>query len=246
MIFNRIKSKFRKRDKPNSLSIDNYREHSYSQVGEDMVIKFLLYMLKLNSGTYVDVGAFHPLKFSNTMYLYEKGWRGLNIEANPYLIDLFHKHRPDDINLNIGVLDVRGSLDFYVMSSATMSTFSKEEAENLVEQHGFSIKEIVQIPVLPIMDIIETYSKNQLPNILFVDVEGVDLKVIKSIDFSVWKPSVICCETVPYSTSGIVEKDHALIEYLQSKGYIIFADTFINTIFVFAEDLKNREVQDRR
>ena len=55
------------------------------------------------SGFYVDVGAHHPIRFSNTFRLYRKGWRGLNIDANPGSMKRFHHTRPRDINIEAAV-----------------------------------------------------------------------------------------------------------------------------------------------
>ena len=54
---------------------------SYSQQGEDMILKSLFQ--DHQSGFYVDVGAHHPSRFSNTYFFYLRGWRGINIDAMP-------------------------------------------------------------------------------------------------------------------------------------------------------------------
>ena len=53
----------------------------YSQEGEDMILGKIFSGQK--HGFYVDVGAHHPLRFSNTYLFYLKGWRGINIDAMP-------------------------------------------------------------------------------------------------------------------------------------------------------------------
>ena len=73
---------------------------SYSQNGEDIYI--LKYFNNKKKGFYVDIGAYHPKRFSNTYLLNKNNWSGVNIEANPNLIKKFLKDRPNDINLNIG------------------------------------------------------------------------------------------------------------------------------------------------
>ena len=48
------------------------------------------------NGIYVDIGCFHPVKYSNTAKLFNKGWRGYNIDINKTSIDLFKIVRPKD------------------------------------------------------------------------------------------------------------------------------------------------------
>ena len=81
--------------------LNGYAVKSYSQEGEDMVLYRIFE--KQKSGFYVDIGAYHPKRFSNTYFFYKRGWRGINIEPNPEAIKLFKKYRVGDINLEMGV-----------------------------------------------------------------------------------------------------------------------------------------------
>ena len=93
-----------------------YRKISYSQDGEDMMLQTYYETKKHYKGFYVDVGAHHPYRFSNTNYFYKKGWRGINIEPTPTLYPAFLRHRRRDINLNVGVSDHSTSIPFYIFS----------------------------------------------------------------------------------------------------------------------------------
>ena len=84
----------------------------YSKNGED---NFLLKFFKKRiTGTYIDIGAFHPYRFSNTYLLYTKGWNGLNIDINKKSIDLFNIARPNDINLNVAIGEVNKKKYFII------------------------------------------------------------------------------------------------------------------------------------
>ena len=74
---------------------DGFSLKSYSQEGEDMILRRLFE--KQKTGFYVDVGAHHPKRFSNTFFFYKKGWSGINIDAMPNSMRLFDKIRPRDI-----------------------------------------------------------------------------------------------------------------------------------------------------
>src|SRR5688572_13866635 len=102
---------------------------SYSQCGEDLIVQYVFRRCGLLYPTYMDIGAHNPFHLSNTAYFYAKGCRGINVEANPELFKKFQQHRPQDVNLNIGIGSEEEVLNFYVMEDATLSTFSKEEAD---------------------------------------------------------------------------------------------------------------------
>src|SRR5580658_8816405 len=80
-----------------------YFRHSFSQEGEDMILASFFEGKK--NGFYVDVGAHHPKRFSNTHHFYIRGWRGINVDATPGSMKLFRRTRPDDINIEAAVSD---------------------------------------------------------------------------------------------------------------------------------------------
>ena len=100
--------------------IGGYAQTYYSQFGEDIIISKLL---KKSKGVYVDVGAHHPKRYSNTYLLYKRGWRGVNIDANPHTIKLFTTARPRDTNVCVGVGASEGELSYYAFSDPAVNTF---------------------------------------------------------------------------------------------------------------------------
>ena len=91
-------------------------------------------------------------------------------------------------------------------------------------------------------NVLELYSNGIFPQYLSIDAEGVDEIIIADIDFENNYPIVICIETISFSTSGNGIKNKKLIEYIESKGYLSYADTNINTIFV-RKSLWQREIR---
>jgi hypothetical protein len=73
----------------------------YGHSGEDLVLDRLLNGKRM--GFYIDVGAHHPTRFSNTYLFYKKGWSGINIDANPKSMELFNRRRSRDINIEVGI-----------------------------------------------------------------------------------------------------------------------------------------------
>ena len=113
---------------------------SYSRSGEDLLLDDIF--KQKSSGLYVDVGAFHPVNYSNTFKFYLKGWTGINIDPNKEIMDLFKKTRPRDINLNIAVSENTGTRDYYMNNfDPSMNTISETFANESSKQFGFNIAE---------------------------------------------------------------------------------------------------------
>ncbi|MFE3871901.1 FkbM family methyltransferase [Flavobacterium sp. ZS1P70] len=211
---------------------DKFKNISFSQCGEDLIVKFIFDCLGVNNPTYIDIGAHHPHYISNTALFYKNGCRGINIEPDPTLFKEFLKYRKEDKNLNIGISDWDSELDFYIISSPTLNTFSEEEAVKYAQEGDFEIKSIEKIKVKTLKSILDECSNGIFPQYLSIDAEGIDEIIIRDIDFENNYPIVICIETISFSTSGNGIKNTKLIEYIESKGYLSYADTNINTIFV--------------
>ena len=211
---------------------------SYSQSGEDMIVDYIFNAKGVTYPSYLDVGANEPQKISNTYYFYEKGCNGINIEPNPFLFNKLNKIRPKDINLNIGLGKDEKVIDFYVMNSNTMSTFSKEEADKLCNTYSFEIVDVIKIPTKDVNNISDTYFNGDYPDYITIDVEGLDYEVLRTFDFKRNGANVICVETIEYAEGFNGKKDFKIIEFLKENGYLIYADTYINTIFVRNEWLR--------
>jgi FkbM family methyltransferase len=209
-----------------------HSRRSYSQCGEDLIIKHIFDCLRFDRIKYIDIGAYHPYKFSNTAFFYETGSHGINVEPNPICYAEFQKIRKRDININCGVSDVEGTLDFYVMNSAVLSTFSKAEADTLCAEYNYKVERQLKVDVYPIQKLLDKNNGGLFPELMSVDVEGLDDVIIRSLSFEISRPVVICLETISYSENRDGIKNTDLIEYLKDKGFQVYADTNINTIFI--------------
>jgi FkbM family methyltransferase len=214
-----------------------FRKTSFSQCGEDVILDFLVTNLGIDKPSYLDIGAHHPYYLSNTALLYKKGATGINIEPNPQLYRRFLKARTKDTNLNIGVGNVSSELDFYILSVPTLCTFSKSEAQ-AYEAQGIKIDRIEKVKVETIDKVLQKYHDGKFPHILSLDVEGLDEDILRSINYKENYPLIICVESVSFSTFGSGIKQESLINFLLSNGYMIYAETYINTIFIMEKDWK--------
>lgn len=213
-----------------------YEKKSFSQCGEDIIINHIFQQLNIEKPSYIDIGAHHPYYLNNTAFFYLKGSKGINIEPDPTLFLEFKKDRVNDINLNIGIGLKNAESEFYVMSESTLNTFVKAEADNAIKEHpSYFIKEVKLLQIKSLQFVLDTYNQGNFPDFLTLDVEGLDEQIISSINFELLRPKVICVETISFSYSGNGVKNKKIIELLESKGYMVYADTNINTIFVDAK-----------
>ena len=204
---------------------------SYSQCGEDLIVQYVFGLRGIYKPSYIDIGAHHPFFINNTALFYEKGCRGINIEANPHLANNFNVSRKEDVNLNLGIGDKEEALDFYVMKDNTLSTFSKEEYDFMISK-GKELAEIKSIKLTTVSKIIDQYCNKVFPDFLSLDVEGMDLEILKSIDFEKSYPKIICVEAADYSPIGAGKRRDELIDFLITKGYYEYANSNLNAIMV--------------
>jgi FkbM family methyltransferase len=208
---------------------------SYAQSGEDIIIEFVFNnILKQEHFNYCDVGAHHSTYISNTALFYRKGMTGICIEPDPELFAEIKQNRPKDICLNYGIgfsddIMAEEALDFFVMSSRSLNTFSRQEAERLHKQGEFTILDTKKIKTVNINKVFKQYFT---PDFLSIDVEGLDVEIIKSIDLVNHRPKVICVETAEFSPIPPGIKIYDAIDYLKTKDYIFYADTYSNSIFI--------------
>jgi FkbM family methyltransferase len=186
---------------------------TYSTFGEDLILKKFL----KKNGFYVDVGCYHPYEGSNTCLLYKKGWRGINIDLNPYSIELFNFSRPNDINLNFAVSSSSKKIKFYYRKEINMlNTIIKKQAKNNFS-NGYCT---AYTKSKKLNDIIkETVFFKKEIDFLNIDVEGADFEVIKSLDFKIYKPKFICIEMHNTDTKSI--KNNVIYKFLINKNYYL-------------------------
>jgi FkbM family methyltransferase len=201
---------------------------SYAQCGEDLLLRFLFDLLGIPRPTYLDIGAHHPFHLSNTYLFYQSGSRGVCIEPDPTLAKAFQFKRPGDQCLNIGIsAGLAGQMEFYIFDDPSMNTFSPVVKEEQV-QAGRLLRQVLEIPVLPVNNVIRKHFSVH-PNLVSLDTEGMDLTILESLDFSKHRPEVFCIETL---TNVGERKMTEIIDFMASQEYAVYADTYINSIFV--------------
>lgn len=209
---------------------------SFAQYGEDLIIEGIFKTLNLPTPRYIDIGAHHAKNLSNTYLFYKNGSSGVCIEPSSMLYKNIARVRPRDICLNIGISDVTvDNAPYYTMTAQTMNTFSKEDAAKTIEAVDVygkqKIENISYVNLVPINTLLEKYFSSN-SDIISIDTEGMDEKIVKSINLDLYRPKVFCIETIEQTAQGNFEKNTEIINYLLSKNYFVYADTYVNTIFV--------------
>lgn len=207
-----------------------YGWHSryYAEYGEDSIVNCLLHYKR--DGFYVDVGAFHPKRLSSTYYFYKKQkWNGIVVEPNPRNCELFRSCRKRDIVVNRGAASISDRLNYYMFHDASQNTFSSDFKDDRLKE-GMIVKDEKVIQVEPLAKIIEeNLPPGRQIDYLNVDVEGLDLDVLKSNDWEKYRPSVITVEDIHFQVEEPLNSD--IYNFLKSKKYSLTSVSHITLIF---------------
>lgn len=199
-----------------------YLNKSFSQEGEDMILSQIFYGNE--KGFFVDIGAHHPKKYSNTYKFYLLGWRGINIDAMPNSMQEFKKERNQDINLEFGISSSNTISKYFIFEQGGLNTFSENQANKAIND-GYSMLKTIDIQTYRLDNIFEKYlPKNQKIDFMSVDVEGLEFEVLDSNNWNKFRPSIIIIESLKLSTKNKLDN------FLNIKGYRCIAYT-INNIF---------------
>lgn len=199
------------------------RGGGYGQYGEDVYIMRImneLFNIPPKQVTYLDIGAFHYMRSSNTYLFYKRGACGYLVEANPILCKNLRRKRSRDTVFNVAVTNKMSKADasFYVCSLPTRSTIDPNVAHEL-EKKGYRINEVVRVKVKTINEILEQIGT--CPDLLSIDAEGLDEQVLRSLDYDKHRVKVIVAEN----------NELSMTEFLKDKGYFLARKTRANVIF---------------
>lgn len=189
---------------------------SYGQEGEDLLLSRLF--SGKEQGFYVDIGAHHPIRFSNTYRLYRNGWRGINIDATPGSMEAFNNLRPDDINLEIAISDSVAPLTFYMFAEPALNTFDLDLAKKY-QKVNYPLKEVRNITPRSMAQLFDEYlPAGQHIDLLSIDIEGKELEALRSNDWQRYSPDVIVLEALDTSLQAL--PDQPTVSFLMDQGYI--------------------------
>jgi len=180
-------------------------------------------------GTYVDVGAHHPWRFSNTYWFYRHGWSGLNIDATPGSMDAFRRTRPRDRNVEAAVAGAARTVHFFVFDDSAMNTFDPAAVERATAA-GYRVVEERELRATTLAELLHEHLPGSRVDFLSVDVEGLDAEVLESNDWSAFPPEVVLAEASGQTVDDVQTSPVARI--LDGQGYELLAKTVQTAIFM--------------
>lgn len=203
-----------------------FANKSYSQEGEDRVLKRYFEFKK--DGFYVDVGAHHPKRFSNTYIFYKEGWRGINIDAMPGSMKLFKKVRPRDINLEEAIGTSKNEITYYAFEEPAINGFDQEISEKRIADGS---KLLFKKGIIP-KTLAEILDQNLPPqtqiDFLSIDVEGIDFMVLQSNNWEKYRPTFVLVETLGKNIEEVMNEN--IYVFMKNVNYSLVAKT-ANTCF---------------
>jgi hypothetical protein len=202
----------------NSIPGWHYLNKSFSQNGEDLATARL--MENHPTGRYIDVGAHHPFRFSNTALLNLNGWTGINIDPNPSSIADFNSIRPHDNNVCAALGSANSISNYYEFQESALNTFS----EDMVKKHssqGIFPYRITRTQIVNSKQFLEPIFT---PDTYFfsVDAEGMDIEILEDLDFDKFYPCWIVMENQSFSMAEF-EKfilTNSFLRNYQTKGWV--------------------------
>ena len=214
-----------------NIYIRNYKFlNNGSQFGEE---KFVLsFFDKRYKGKFLDIGCFHPTRHNNTYKMYKSGWHGINIDLIPLTIELFNFARIKDININAAISNNEETKKLYFVDELnTQNTLEANHLSFLKNHHNLREEDISlqEIKTKRLDKILDNYNFNNI-DFMNIDVEGHELNVLNSIDFSKYKIKFICIEMIDHNEqANLINKKLSII--LNKNGYILEKQIGFNHIF---------------
>jgi len=190
---------------------------SFAQGGEDLA---LISFEPKTKGFYLDIGAHHPNRFSVTRLLYDKGWSGINVDANPDIAPDFRKWRPRDTFLNFAV----GERSEYVFTRFEESAISTTNLKwkNKFQAEGNLILDEITVPGITLKNLLEKVPIGTKLDLINLDIEGGDVEALSSLldlDFNLEKlPKWFLIET-PIGLESVIDSEQ--VKILTKLGYRI-------------------------
>ena len=199
---------------------------SFSQYGEDVLLHSLVPQQR---GFYVDVGAYHPWRSSNTYRLYLRGWNGITVEPNIDTAALFRRMRPRDTHLTLGISEKPSKLTYHRFKDAINNTFDVARGAKLKED----LVEKIEVDCIPLRDLVSAHCSGTDIDLLSVDCEGLDREVLASLDWNATRPTVVIVEDFEQTWAvGRHSTPSGLRTFLLDRDYAPVANSAFSFIYV--------------
>ena len=195
-------------------------------------------LLDSDRGKYVDVGCHHPIINNSSYFLYKRGWQGYGIDPNKNFSTAWDLIRPRDKFLPLAAGEVEGTIDICFYENSFRSTASIDLRQHYKSKGRDGL--ISSVAVIPIKNLLPSALSAREPFVVFIDVEGMEMSVLKGCDFAHQRPRAIVIEsyTKPWENTCPITK------YLRDKEYQLVAYTGLSGIY-FANEWADEKFRDR-
>jgi FkbM family methyltransferase len=207
---------------------------SYAQNYEDVLALQLInaQLVKMGGSAkvgYIEIGANHPVATSSTYLLHKiLNAHGLLVEPNPKLADQLRKFRTNDMVVEAAVFPgPAGMIPFHVSPENEISSIDERFVKDW-KKGTVGIQETIQVPTVDINALLAAMKDADLL-FLSVDVEGLDLKLLQSIDFKQHRPFLVQIEPSEDYAPGT---SASMIQLMMDNQYALIAANITNLIFL--------------
>lgn len=207
----------------------------YGQCGEDLIVRSLLEAKALSDGAdlsrqkYLEIGGNHPFATSGTYLLNASlGMSGVIVEANPKLIADLEKGRPSDVIVHAAIQTE--ALETVKLSVSNQSELSSIDRTFVQQWNNGEVGEAswIDVPALRINDLVRTHFDDRDPAYMSIDVEGLDLDLLRDFDFVLCRPWLVQAEPSDHHHR---QNSDRMIDHMDSVDYELVARTAVNLIF---------------
>lgn len=203
---------------------------SFSQEGEDIILNRIIDKKKKDE-LYLDLGSGHPIKYSNTYMLYLKGFKGIVVDANKENIELHKIIRPKDITFNEILSESKSDINFYIYKQSELNTINAERVNFLKKKKiNYIKKKKIKSKNSKIFFNKDIKHLSKKIFYLNIDIEGSELEIIRSINWKIFKPSLITIEIL--NTELKFLNKNKIYKILNNNGYKVFSKLYNTFIFV--------------
>ncbi len=200
---------------------------SFSQYGEDLLISRIGSIPR--DSFYIDVGAAYPVKHSNTYRFYLRGGSGITVEPNPDFAKLHKRTRPRDQFVQAGISPKAGTLNYFRFEVPDYNTFDKDTADR-VAGIGVSLIDTLEVQTMPLKQLLEENCANREIDFMSIDCEGLDFDVIRSSDWSAYRPKIIVIEDHEWDFQS--QPQSKISDFMQQVDYKMSARMSYSSVFV--------------
>lgn len=210
------------------IEAQRHLQRSFSQDGEDRIV--LRLFRHRRDGFYIDIGAHHPYRFSNTALLHELGWRGINIDATPGAMDAFHEARPEDTNIWMAVAEAEGTVPFKVFEEGAYNSLATGRVAP--GKAGPDQGRVVEVPAAPIDVILAPHlTAERRVDFVSLDIEGFEMAVLARYPFATHAPAVLVVEDHGFDIADCSRSPVFRLLTAQSyrlRCHMLFSSVYVN------------------